>query len=235
MALCTGFLMLGSASFAADSNSGQPPGVPDRETEALLLRLERQIVAEQIVSPANDNAMETWQRVLERAVATQNSPAVLNALANFEAHALLRADVEKAAGKGVVAVELTVFAAQAGLITGHSPLSTSIVPDAPPAASPPAAREPAIAAWYAGRGDEMLARKDISAARKFYEYAADEGSARAANALARSFDPSFIAQFGVVGLRPDPAAAAAWYRRAAAMGDPGAEARLLTPGTEPAK
>ena len=85
-----------------------------------------------------------------------------------------------------------------------------------------------MAAFYAARGDEMLTRKDISAARKFYEFAANAGSARAAAALAKTFDAAFIAQLGVVGLKPDPLLAAAWYRRAAALGDPHAEAQLLT-------
>jgi TPR repeat protein len=55
----------------------------------------------------------------------------------------------------------------------------------PPTAGQPTTQDQAIAAFYATRGDEMLARKDISAARKFYEYAANAGSARAAAALAR--------------------------------------------------
>lgn len=42
-----------------------------------------------------------------------------------------------------------------------------------------------MTAMYASRGDEMLAIKDISAARKFYENAANGGRARAATALAK--------------------------------------------------
>ncbi len=72
----------------------------------------------------------------------------------------------------------------------------------------------------------MLAIKDISAARKFYEYAADAGSARAAMAIAMTYDPAFLSQLQVVGLSPDPALSATWYRKAAALGDPNAAARL---------
>ena len=74
----------------------------------------------------------------------------------------------------------------------------------------------------------MLAIKDFSAARKFYEYAANGGSARAAMALAGTYDPAFLTQLGAVGIRPDPALAAAWYGRAVALGDSDAEARLRT-------
>jgi TPR repeat protein len=85
-----------------------------------------------------------------------------------------------------------------------------------------------MTAIYASRGDEMLAIKDISAARKFYEHAANGGRARAATALAKTYDSAFLTQLGAVGVRPDPALAEAWYRRAAALGDPDAEARLRT-------
>jgi TPR repeat protein len=90
----------------------------------------------------------------------------------------------------------------------------------------PTEQELSVAAQYAGHGDQMLAIKDISAARRFYEYAANAGSARAAAALARTFDPTFFPQFGVIGLRPEPALAAIWYRKAAALGDRNAEAML---------
>ena len=91
-----------------------------------------------------------------------------------------------------------------------------------------------MAAIYASRGDEKLAVKDISAARKFYEYAANAGSARAAMALARTYDQAFLTQLGAVGVRPDPMLAANWYRTAAALGAPDAEARLHTLSTQAA-
>ena len=90
----------------------------------------------------------------------------------------------------------------------------------------PIEQEQAMAAIYASRGDAMLAIKDISAARKFYEYAANCGSARAATALAGTYDPAFLVQLNAVGVRPDPALAADWYRRATTLGAPDAEARL---------
>jgi hypothetical protein len=93
------------------------------------------------------------------------------------------------------------------------------------------ARERLAATIYASRGDAMLAIKDISAARKFYEYAASAGSARAAAALAGTYDPAILINLGAVGVRPDPVLAADWYRKAAALGDRDAETRLHTLGT----
>ena len=47
---------------------------------------------------------------------------------------------------------------------------------------------------YARRGDEMLATRDIMAARKFYGYAAIAGNARAAIALAGTFSAELVAR-----------------------------------------
>jgi hypothetical protein len=102
-------------------------------------------------------------------------------------------------------------AQSAGTANDPPPANASIVP-------PPAAPETPMAAFYATRGDDMLAHKDVSAARKFYEFAANEGSARAAVALAKTYDPAFADQLGVVGVRPDPKLAADWYRKATELG-----------------
>jgi hypothetical protein len=95
-----------------------------------------------------------------------------------------------------------------------------------PAATASTSPEQSMAEFYGKRGDEMLAIKDISAARKYYEYAANAGSASAAMAIARTYDPTFLSQLQVVGLRPDPELTATWYRKAAALGDPNAAAWL---------
>jgi TPR repeat protein len=129
---------------------------------------------------------------------------------------------------------ITVNAARPAPATGNTPTAFA-VPTTRPATGVPPAQEQSMAALYASRGDEMMAIKDISAARKFYEYAANAGSARAAMALARTHDPAFLTRSGAVGLRPDPVLAAAWYRKAAALGDPDAEARLHALSTEAAK
>jgi TPR repeat protein len=79
---------------------------------------------------------------------------------------------------------------------------------------------------FVARGDEMMVIKDVSAARKFYAYAANAGSARAALALARTYDPMYISQIGAIGLQPDPEMAQVWYRKAASLGDPNARDRI---------
>jgi hypothetical protein len=76
------------------------------------------------------------------------------------------------------------------------------------------------------RGDEMLALGDLSAARLLYERAATGGSARAATAAGKTYDPIFFKDTGVRGTPPDAVKALAWYRRAIELGDSEAVARL---------
>jgi TPR repeat protein len=76
------------------------------------------------------------------------------------------------------------------------------------------------------RGDAMFALHDVSAARLLYERAAAGGSGTAATAAGKTYDPAFLTGFGSRDARADPAAAAAWYHKAIALGDHEAEALL---------
>jgi len=104
----------------------------------------------------------------------------------------------------------------------------SVAPAAVPAVMMPAASPipPEIIAALIKRGDELLRIGDISAARLAYERAAAGGSARAMTGLGTTYDPRFLDRINAHGIRPDPAMAAEWYRKAAALGDAVAEARL---------
>ena len=76
------------------------------------------------------------------------------------------------------------------------------------------------------RGDELLRTGDIMAARLAYERAAAGGNRNAETGVAKTYDPLFLAQSGVRGLRGDPGRAALWYGRAAAAGGREAQERL---------
>jgi len=75
-------------------------------------------------------------------------------------------------------------------------------------------------------GDELLGMGDIAAARSTYERAAASGNRVAAMGVAKTYDPIYLTQAGVRGLRGDPARAAFWYGKAAAAGDRQAQQRL---------
>ncbi len=76
------------------------------------------------------------------------------------------------------------------------------------------------------RGDQLLANGDVAAARAFYNQAAEQGNARAATAMGKTFDPFFLDEIHARGIRGDGKKAAEWYRRAINGGDATAAPRL---------
>ncbi len=108
--------------------------------------------------------------------------------------------------------------------TGDAVFALATPKQSPPLRAPRMQDE--TAALLASRGDAMLAIKDISAARKLYEQAANLGNAAAAKGLARTYDPGYVGKLGIIGMRPDVTMAASWYERAAALGDREAAQRM---------
>ena len=76
------------------------------------------------------------------------------------------------------------------------------------------------------KGDEHLVEGNISAARLFYERAADAGLAEAAMALAGTFDESELSRLGTRGITPNRNEARRWYERARELGAAGAVDQL---------
>jgi hypothetical protein len=83
------------------------------------------------------------------------------------------------------------------------------------------------------RGDAALADGDIMGARLMFERAAGLGSAAAATGVGKTYDIEFLLRAGARGIQADQAVAASWYRKAAAMGDAEARARLARIETRP--
>jgi hypothetical protein len=116
--------------------------------------------------------------------------------------------------------------------------TTEAMPGPSPAPTPPSTTAPAEetaslpplsaeeTAALIRHGDELLGTGDIVAARSSYERAAVDGNRVAALGVAKTYDPVFLTQAGVRGLRGDPARAALWYGKAAAAGDRQAQQRL---------
>jgi len=76
------------------------------------------------------------------------------------------------------------------------------------------------------KGNEQLEEGNISAARLFYERAADAGLAEGAMALAATFDAAELGRLSVRGIKADPKQARQWYERARQLGAREAEERL---------
>jgi hypothetical protein len=101
---------------------------------------------------------------------------------------------------------------------------------APPRRNPPA---PAVRrldaeeiAALIKRGEEFVANGDLAAARLMLQRAAEAQDARAALALAATYDPSVLAQLGIRGPAGDAAMARAWYEKAKEFGSDEASRRL---------
>jgi TPR repeat protein len=107
------------------------------------------------------------------------------------------------------------------------PQAAKTRPDPRPPALPNEARlSPDLLDTLLRRGDAMLATGDVGAARLLFERAAEAGSARAATATGKTYDPNVLLQAGAVGVAGDPDQAAQWYRRAIVLGDRSAESWL---------
>jgi hypothetical protein len=100
----------------------------------------------------------------------------------------------------------------------------------PPAAIPDARTTttlaPDEAAAMLRRGRDLIAAGDVASARLILQRVAESGSAEACLTLAGTFDPAVLAKLGVIGARPDPAKARAWYAKAADLGSLEAQQRL---------
>jgi len=73
---------------------------------------------------------------------------------------------------------------------------------------------PGMVAMLLRRGDEALALRDVSAARRLYERTIPTGSALGARGVARTYDPAVLGRGNPMA---DSSAAAAWYDRAARL------------------
>lgn len=100
------------------------------------------------------------------------------------------------------------------------------VPTEPAAGLNAAPAQDDESAKLVARGNEHLEIGDIVAARLLFELAVSNGSAQAATAMGRSYDPTYFETMGVRGVRPDAAKAAEWYEKAIAAGDTSAKTDL---------
>jgi hypothetical protein len=119
------------------------------------------------------------------------------------------------------------FAGAMDILVERRPLRFERV--APPAPSPRQATRQIDAdelAMLLKRGEEFIATGDLAAARLVLQRAAESGDARAALALAGTYDPNVLDQLGAKGFAPDIALAQAWYEKAKDFGSAEAPQRL---------
>lgn len=122
-------------------------------------------------------------------------------------------------------------------VTGRVGTAAPPVARAEPPAPQPAPAAPSLAApsrprlsvseeaVLVSRGEELMRQGGIAAARIIFEDLAGRGSARAALALAQSYDPAYVPKSAVSALTPNLETALKWYRRAEELGSGEAKGR----------
>jgi DnaJ-domain-containing protein 1 len=106
-------------------------------------------------------------------------------------------------------------------VTTPTPPAREAALPAPPSPAPSKAGDPATHAQaerLVGQGDRQFASGNIAIARQYYARAADLGFAPAAIKLAETYDAKVLARHGVHGVRPNPAEAEKWRKRAVELG-----------------
>lgn len=78
------------------------------------------------------------------------------------------------------------------------------------------------------RASQALRNSDVSSARQFYERLARLGLAEAAFAMGQTYDPNFLDQLNVHGLKADLETARLWYEKASELGSDEAKKLLST-------
>jgi hypothetical protein len=118
--------------------------------------------------------------------------------------------------------------AAATAVEHKTPDATNIPPPAQPKAATMITRQidaDEVTSMIA-RGEELIVTGDLSSARLLLRRAAEAGNARAAFALARTFDPNALKALGLRDGAPDLAEARFWYERAVKLGSPDAPQQL---------
>ena len=123
-------------------------------------------------------------------------------------------------------------------VSGHTNLRVALVgADGSPiagaatqlnVATPPISRpeDKELIAGLIAHGQKMIDVGYLAGARGYFKRAAEAGSADAALALGATYDPKFISDIGVKGIKGDLAEARAWYERARELGSVSAKEKL---------
>jgi hypothetical protein len=185
------------------------------------------------VKAEGETAPSLWSRLITRSSRPQPAAAARKAVMETASPAAAVAPRAPALAPTALAERFAAVApaVEAPPRIAARPVQTIAVPAAPPA---PVRTEPAkiraldaeeIATLYR-RSEELVAQGDIAGARLLLTRAAEAGDARSALALGATYDPAVLGKLGVLGVKPNPEKARAWYAKAADFGSGEATRRL---------
>jgi curved DNA-binding protein CbpA len=210
---------------AAGSDPAPPkaPSVSSEELASALFGSQASLYADAPAAVAVNGATAANSEPatpMVKAVATSSKPAVAGSDA-------MAASIEAVASSNETAVSnvpaAVIEPAPAPLA---APAEAAIAVQASPTANEPAAPSTsskgqaarAQAERLIGLGERHLADGNIAIARQFFARAFDLGLAQAAIRLAETFEPQGLARLGAHGVKPDPAEAEKWRKRASELG-----------------
>jgi hypothetical protein len=232
--LSVGLLMLVVTSLGVGVWFGTMNAMP-RDAEARTTPVEARVAPVPVLFPAPIGALK---REVEERWQTAAPPKVLAFIE--DAKALPSASIVQAAPPAIEAPPVT----QPVTVEPAPALSVAVAvaaprPLAPPAQTPVAAqaarRDSPVEALpraeldrLVTRAQSMIGTGDIAGARLLLTRAVNGGDARAAFAIAETYDPAVLARWRVRGIKSDPALARGFYQQALAGGIGEAQARIAT-------
>ena len=229
---------------SAQQRSGQTPKLEaDSQIRLLLARLETLLGQQQVNSAETVGVLISAADLLPAA-----SEAGQQVMRDFPYHLKARAKELRDGGLLTQSIDFEAFAEVAALYAKSQERPDELktekqgvaaqVPDPVPVAKSTVQPQSDIITLSASvqrtlleRGDAMLQQKNLAAARMLFERAANAGVGIAALKLASTYDPGFIAEHNLLGIKGDPEKAELWYGRAAALGEKSAEGRLKSLGS----
>jgi hypothetical protein len=147
-----------------------------------------------------------------RTVVGTDGPPEIPTVTVPEVTTLLTDELAAAGPEQAYQTPVTALAAAAPEKANQTPVIALAAPTGSASKLVPADRD-----FLIHKGNEMLARGDVAGARLVFQRAAESGDARAADGMARTFDPKVLRMLRVFGIRPDPEKAALWYARSKAL------------------
>ena len=175
-------------------------------------------VKQEVIPPDPPNAPTSAERVITLAPAAvvAPTPATLPDSPKASTAVKLRG----------AAAPVAAPAISPSLDLSNAPAPVRLETATPDSPKPPPGLPTSMQRTLMDRGNVMLDRGDVSAARMLFARAAESGLGIAELRLANTYDPVFLRENNFLGIKPDPVAAEKWYRKAAAMGETEAQQRL---------
>ena len=226
-------VMRGDESLPHDgAQPAATPGRPDGAPADDGLRIERYrgprsleptVMPQPWSQPRGRSALGTWTRL----VAAISAAAVVALFVVGRASPNRGGERIAEASPAPVTTRLVIPSVDTGEQPGPPAPQLAVVAPVQDVAAPAVRRlDPEEVAALIRRGEGYLANGDLAAARLLLQRAAEAQDARAALALAATYDPAMLAQLGVRGSTADAATARVWYEKARQFGSVEASRRL---------